>query len=127
MLKHEFAEADVNFPPMVKAQYSYRRTPFQFSQFVHRSGSCFVQCLGGEAGYLFLKNRLFLSHRQQSRGAASTGASDPVELKRQLIELCSDADTLDKRWEEILAGLVGAAESIPFAMQRQLSDQAPAA
>lgn len=68
-------EADDNFPPNIEAEYSYRKTPFEFTQFIHRSGTCFVQCLGGEEGFLFLKNRLFLSHRSSSNNNNSSSSS----------------------------------------------------
>lgn len=68
-------EADTNFPPNVYPEYSYLKSPFDYSQFIHKSGSCFVQVLGGGRGYLFLKNRLFLSHRQQKRTNKATGSS----------------------------------------------------
>lgn len=69
-------EADSNFPPHIYPEYSYLKSPFDHSQFIHKSGTCFVQVLGSGQGYLFLKNRLYLSHRQQKRPnkpSASTG------------------------------------------------------
>ena len=60
-------EADSNFPSNIYPEYSYLKRPFDHSQFIHKSGSCFVQVLGSGQGYLFLKNRLYLSHRQHKR------------------------------------------------------------
>lgn len=68
-------EADGNFPSNVYPEYSYLKSPFDYSQFIHKSGSCFVQVLGGGRGYLFLKNRLYLSHRQQKRSNKPNGST----------------------------------------------------
>jgi len=65
-------EADSNFPSNVYPEYSYLKSRFDYSQFIHKSGSCFVQVLGSGQGYLFLKNRLYLSHRQQKRPNKTT-------------------------------------------------------
>ena len=121
-------EADGNFPSMVDCRYSYQKEDFAHSQLIHRSGTCFVQCLTVEEGYLFLKNRLYLSHLRQSGsgsgaagggrgGAGSLGLTrmgtgvftDPEVLLRELQNICEDAEELQGRWDEILAGLVVAA------------------
>ena len=51
-------EAGSLYPDAVDVVYSYRRAPFKYSQYVHRSGVAFVQILGGKDGFLFLTNRL---------------------------------------------------------------------
>ncbi|EEB96602.1 hypothetical protein MPER_04237 [Moniliophthora perniciosa FA553] len=51
-------EAADLYPENIDVVYSYRRSPFKYSQFVHRSGVAFAQVLGGSSGFLFLTNRL---------------------------------------------------------------------
>ncbi|KAI0323325.1 hypothetical protein GY45DRAFT_1236384, partial [Cubamyces sp. BRFM 1775] len=51
-------EAASHYPNQINVVYSYRRSPFKYSQWVHRSGVAFIQVLGGSQGYLFLTNRL---------------------------------------------------------------------
>ena len=108
-------EGDLNFSSSIISEYSYRKELFDSSQFIHRCGTCFVQITAEEDGFLFLKNRLYLSHHRQGGRSASTssahaGANDPAELKKQLQEICEDQDELNTRWEEILRSLSGLVE-----------------
>jgi hypothetical protein len=90
-------EADTRYPTDVDVYYSYRSAPFDHAQFVHSSGSAFVQILGGADGFLFLSNRLFLSHRPQPDTADT--------LRNELEELCQDEEKLRQFWEEEIAEL----------------------
>jgi hypothetical protein len=111
-------EGDLNFSTtIVSAEYSYRKEVYETSQFIHRSGTCFVQITESGDGFLFLKNRLYLSHHRQGGRSASTGMglglgstgaphNDPGELKRTLQEICENEQHLKARWEEILRGLL---------------------
>ncbi|EMD31716.1 hypothetical protein CERSUDRAFT_27175, partial [Gelatoporia subvermispora B] len=51
-------EASDLYSDQIEVFYSYRRSPFKYSQWVHRSGVAFVQVVGGSQGFLFLTNRL---------------------------------------------------------------------
>jgi hypothetical protein len=90
-------EAASRYPPEVDVYYSYRRSPFEYSQYVHRSGVAFVQVVGGTEGYRFLTNRL---HEQGHREGISAR-----QLKAQLLEFCSDAAALTSFYEEMLQEL----------------------
>lgn len=109
-------EADPNFSRSIVSEYSYRKEAFDTSQFIHKSGTCFVQLTSEGDGFLLLKNRLFLSHRQGGAGrsagtvgsayaGAGANANDPAELRRQLVEICKSPEELQKRWEEMLLQL----------------------
>ncbi|CUA70189.1 Vacuolar membrane-associated protein iml1 [Neurospora crassa OR74A] [Rhizoctonia solani] len=43
--------AGTNYPDSVEVFYSYRRDPFTYSQFVHKSGLAFCQVVGGTEGF----------------------------------------------------------------------------
>lgn len=100
-------EAAELYPPNVDAVYSYRRAPFQYSQFVHRSGVAFVQVVGGSQGFLFLINRLMRPGRM---GASPSGkikdvkpAAAAEDLRIRLHRFCSDKAELIKFYDEELA------------------------
>jgi hypothetical protein len=90
-------EASSHYPPDVDVYYSYRRAPFEYSQYVHRSGVAFVQVVGGTEGYRFLTNRL---HEQGHRERISAR-----QLRAQLQEFCSDATALTSFYEGVLQEL----------------------
>ncbi|THH20912.1 hypothetical protein EW146_g569 [Bondarzewia mesenterica] len=111
-------EAEELYPKDVDPVYSYRRAPFTYSQFVHRSGVAFVQVVGGAQGFLFLTNRLM--------GPGRVGAGSPVgkgkevrpaaaaeELRIRLQQFCADKKELDKFYDEELALLGHAPEEPP--------------
>lgn len=82
---------DDTFPDEIEVRYSYRRSS-NHSQYIHRSGSVLVAILGGEAGFAFVPNRIYLSH--------STPTTRPEDVLAQLISLCSDAERLTALWDE---------------------------
>jgi hypothetical protein len=100
----------------VDAIYSYRRAPYTYPQYVHRSGIAFVQVLGGIRGFLFLKNRLMGAGRMREGlnwdvsgpGPASAGqgskskrpAAIADELMKRLHVFCSDRAALKKLFDE---------------------------
>jgi hypothetical protein len=101
-------EGDTRYPTDVDVLYSYRSTPFDHAQFVHSSGSAFVQIVGGADGFLFLNNRLYLSHRPSPQAFAADS------LRAELEEFCRDKERLKGFWEDVIAELpavVGAAEA----------------
>ncbi|CAG8443688.1 7242_t:CDS:2 [Scutellospora calospora] len=60
-------EADDVFPKEVKIKYSYNKTPYKYSQYIHRSGVAFIQIC--DEGYLWVNNRLFTTHNPSSSNA----------------------------------------------------------
>ncbi|KAF8559857.1 hypothetical protein OG21DRAFT_1402488 [Imleria badia] len=99
-------EAMNMYPKDVDVVYSYRRAPFEYSQFVHRSGVAFVQVLRGSQGFLFLTNRLMGAGRigtaMKSRDRPAVAAD---EIRSKLQEFCSDKVALTKFYDEELAAL----------------------
>ncbi len=89
-------EASNSYPDQVEVVYSYRRLPFKYSQWVHRSGVAFVQVIGGKDGFLFLTNRLIPpsklgpSLKSQQPGVAAE------EIRIKLHQFCSDAKALEE-------------------------------
>jgi hypothetical protein len=108
-------EAADLYPPQIDVIYSYRRSPFTYSQFVHRSGVAFVQVLGGEKGFLFLTNRLMgpgrmgTTHKTNHR---PTAEADSIRTK--LSQFCNDEDGLRRFYEEELVALASAPEEPPL-------------
>ncbi|KAI0686452.1 hypothetical protein BC835DRAFT_1420375 [Cytidiella melzeri] len=108
-------EGRSSYPDRVEVVYSYRRAPFKYSQWVHRSGVAFVQVLGGTDGFLFLTNRLLApgkfgpASKQQRSGAAAE------EVRKQLQQACSDVEGLSQFYRDELAGLdIGLEEPPPL-------------
>lgn len=99
-------EAADLYPEHVDIIYSYRRVPYKYSQFVHRSGAAFVQVIGGSEGFLFCTNRLMgrlapkLKNKKESK---PVNVAD--DLRDQLNRFCSDSKTLNTFYEEEIASL----------------------
>ncbi|KAI6150578.1 hypothetical protein BKA82DRAFT_12489 [Pisolithus tinctorius] len=95
------------YPRDVDVVYSYRRAPFKYSQFVHRSGVAFVQVLGDSQGFLFLTNRLMGSGRMgatlKSRDPRPAAAAERIRMRLQ--EFCGDKAALFRFYEEEIAAL----------------------
>lgn len=99
-------EAMDKYPKDVDVVYSYRRAPFEHSQFVHRSGVAFVQVLGGSQGFLFLTNRLMGAGRVGgAMKSRDRPAANPDDIRSKLHEFCSNKAALTKFYEEELAAL----------------------
>ncbi|KAJ3558430.1 hypothetical protein NM688_g932 [Phlebia brevispora] len=98
-------EAGSAYPDTVDVVYSYRRLPFKYSQWVHRSGVAFVQILGGAGGFLFLTNRLMAAGKfgPSSKFQRPSAAAD--EIRDKLHQFCSDAKKLEAFYNEELAQL----------------------
>ncbi|KAJ7264861.1 hypothetical protein B0H12DRAFT_1101149 [Mycena haematopus] len=106
-------EAADLYPPQVDVIYSYRRSPFKYSQFVHRSGVAFVQVLGGEKGFLFLTNRLMGLGRIGTHKANHRPAAEADRIRIELSQFCNDEKMLQRFYEEELAALAPAPEEPP--------------
>ena len=111
-------EATNSYPAHVDSVYSYRRAPFSYSQFVHRSGVAFVQVLAGAQGFLFLTNRLMGSGRVGANpvgiGKAPRPAVGAEELRVKLQAFCADKEALAKFYDEELAQLIQAPDEPPL-------------
>jgi DEP domain-containing protein 5 len=120
-------EAADLYPPEFDVVYSYRRSPFRYSQFVHRSGVAFVQVLGGQDGFLFLTNRLMTSAGTRSgAGGGGGGGGSSVkskeqqrpsaaaeEIRKTLHRFCSNKEELTRFFEEEMANIGGLPEEPP--------------
>ncbi|KAJ7497489.1 hypothetical protein FB451DRAFT_234487 [Mycena latifolia] len=108
-------EAADLYPPQVDVIYSYRRAPFKYSQFVHRSGVAFVQVLGGEKGFLFLTNRLMGPGRMGTtlKNKDHRPAAEADKIRVELLRFCSDEKGLRRFYDEELELLGSAPEEPP--------------
>ena len=71
-------EASDRYPDSIRVEYTYRAdAPFDYSQFIHKSGLALVQCLGGTEGYLWSDNRLFIAAPTRGRGGVGSGEAYP--------------------------------------------------
>ncbi|CAL1711073.1 unnamed protein product [Somion occarium] len=98
-------EAGNLYPEQIDVIYSYRRVPYTYSQWVHRSGVAFVQVLGGSKGYLFLTNRLMAAGRISTAQKIQRPAAAADELRLQLQKFCSDPVELQSFYDEEIAHL----------------------
>jgi len=108
-------EATSIYPEHIDVIYSYRRSQYQYSQFVHLSGAGFVQVLGGAQGFLFLTNRLVgpgrvgptMKTKDYQPGAVAE------EIRQDLHRFCSDQEALVKFYDEELEKLGHPVEEPP--------------
>jgi hypothetical protein len=99
-------EAAENYPDTVDVVYSYRRAPYAYSQFVHRSGVAFIQVLGGTLGFLFLTNRLMTPGRLgMYKNKLKTPAAAADDLGMELNAFCSDKRRLQDFYDDEVAAL----------------------
>lgn len=119
-------EAAQMYPPEFDIVYSYRRSPFKYSQFVHRSGVAFVQVLGGADGFLFLTNRLMGSSEKRTQGPGSSSLKNKEmqkrpavaadQIRQSLHRFCSNKEELRKLYDEELAYFGGPEEPPPLSI-----------
>jgi len=99
-------EAAENYPDTMDVLYSYRRAPYRYSQFVHRSGVAFVQVVGGTQGFLFLTNRLMTPGRLGTyKNKLKTPAAAADDLCTELTEFCLNKHRLQAFYDEEVAAL----------------------
>lgn len=108
-------EAADLYPENIDVIYSYRRSPFKHSQFVHRTGVAFVQVLGGFQGFLFLTNRLMGPGRMGTtlKSKDHRPAAEAERIRIKMHEFCSNKTELVKFYDQELAKLGHIAESEP--------------
>lgn len=116
-LLHKFGfivdvEAQDLYSEQVDVLYGYRRSPFHYSQFVHRTGVAFVQVLDGGQGYLFLTNRLIGPGRMGAtlKSKGNKPAATAEEMRQAMAAFCQDSKQLNAFYDEQLALLPQAAE-----------------
>lgn len=93
-------EAGNLYPDLVDVVYSYRRSPFLYSQWVHRTGVAFVQVLGGSKGYLFLTNRLMVQGKINTALKMQKPASVAEMLRIELLNFSNDSSALRQFYDE---------------------------
>lgn len=106
-------EAGSAYPDAIDVVYSYRRMPFRYSQWVHRSGVAFVQILGGADGFLFLTNRLVAPGKMGAALKMQRPGAAAEELRQKLQQFFSDQNALDQFYKEELAQLDTVLEEPP--------------
>ena len=108
-------EAVSTYPEQIDPIYSYRRAPFKYSQWVHRSGVVFAQILGGTNGFLFLTNRLMAPGRVgtslKSKEQRPSALADEVMFK--INDFCSAPVILNNFYDEEVAVLAPLPEDPP--------------
>lgn len=89
------------YPEQIDVIYSYRRSPYKYSQFVHRSGMGFVQVLGGSQGFVFLTNRLMGPGRMM-KGKDYRPSAIAEQIRLDLHRFCSDKKSLQNFYDDEL-------------------------
>ncbi|KAI8928337.1 hypothetical protein BC831DRAFT_548442 [Entophlyctis helioformis] len=98
-------EADRLFPPGA-VEHSFLRSPYEHTQYVHRSGVAFVQ-ICDDGRFLWADNRVFLASSSGFMGPrASPAAMTPDALRGELQRLCDDAEFLERFWVDAERRLV---------------------
>ncbi|CAG8443401.1 11453_t:CDS:1 [Ambispora leptoticha] len=118
-------EADDLFPKDVKPIYSYHKTPYKYSQYIHRSGVAFIQIREPGEGYLWVNNRLAItqsSDRLNERTTQAKPSSDPDALMREFQKFCEDEEELKKFWEETASKLPSIVESVEETSSEAMTD-----
>lgn len=100
-------EAGSSYSDHVDVVYSYRTTPFSHSQYVHKSGAAFVQIIGGNEGFRWLKNRLIQGEKGGLAQAKEKEYLPDVaeKVRERLEEFCSDAEKLKLFYDNVLKNL----------------------
>ena len=93
-------EASNLYPEQVDVKYSYRRSSFSHSQWVHRTGVAFVQVLGASKGFLFLTNRLMAPGKIGSSLKAQRPAAAAEDIRVKMQKFCSDPKALEAFYNE---------------------------
>ncbi|KAG5720836.1 Vacuolar membrane-associated protein iml1 [Termitomyces sp. T112] len=98
-------EAAALYPEHIDVVYSYRRLPYKYSQFVHKSGMGFVQVLGGSQGFMFLTNRLMGPGRmEKNKNPRRMLTAETIRI--DLYNFVSDKKALEDFYAEEIAVLM---------------------
>ena len=88
-------EADALFS---NVEYSYLRTPFVYTQFIHRSGIAIVQIIPGQ-GYRWVKNRLHLTSINSISSRATAHSLKTEVIRQELFDFVKNPDLLSTFWK----------------------------
>jgi DEP domain-containing protein 5 len=106
-------ESDTLFPAGSRI-YSYQRKPWPNTQFIHRSGTAFVEILQENQGFLWVKNRLLLANQSAVKYSTSNSTSvSPDKLFERLQTFCSNESELRHFWDECTKEVLTLANSLP--------------
>jgi hypothetical protein len=98
-------EADELFQPEATV-FSYSRTPFPNTQYVHRTGAAIVQILPQTKGFLWVNNRLHLTSLHPAALGRATASTLAGTLRQEFLEFCSDKEKLQAFWNEVAHSLI---------------------
>jgi len=100
-------DAHDRYSDQVDVFYSYRRSAYRHTQFVHRSGAAFIQVVGGQEGFRFLTNRLLAPGRLgNARSIKEKTPSEVAEdIRKALHAFCSDPTALATFYAETMAAI----------------------
>ena len=79
--------------------FSYSRSEFKHTQFVHRSGVAIIQIKPKGQGFLWTNNRLHLTSINTSAPRSSGVNADAI--RQDLYDFCQDRARLGAFWEEV--------------------------
>ena len=107
-------EAADLYPEQVDVVYSYRRSPYNYSQFVHRSGVAFIQVLGGHKGFLFLTNRLMAPGKVGStmKSKEHPPAITADDIRLHMSGFCLNKESLQEFYDNEIASLPPASAAV---------------
>lgn len=96
-------EADNRFPDDVEIKYSYFKTPYKYSQYIHRSGVAFTQICDPGEGYLWVNNRLYTTHHTAKNltNNLTNPQVNPDCLLKEFQSFCENEVELQKFWEDV--------------------------
>jgi hypothetical protein len=88
--------------------WSYQRKPWPNTQFIHKSGIACVEILKNDAGFLWVKNRIYLANQATKFYSNSSAIlPNPDNLCERLELFCKDKVGLQLFWDETRAKLIG--------------------
>lgn len=91
-------EADDRFPREVEIIYSYHKTPYKYSQYIHRSGVAFIQICDPGEGFLWVNNRIYNTHIISNKNTSP----NPDQLLKEFQNFCNDKVALQNFWNDVV-------------------------
>lgn len=99
-------EADAFIDPE-SIVYSYSRTTYKYTQFIHKSGSAFIQIRDDNLGFNWIVNHLLVSSSGNTpinqRGVQQSINADLI--RKQVTEFCADVDLLSEFYQKMIQKL----------------------